>query len=68
MLIDSEEKLKIAVLAAVAVALLCDGQLVKGGVLLCLFLPWARIRAVGGWLAGPVIRWRMNRRQAVMAR
>jgi len=31
MLIDSEEKLKIAVLAAVAVALLCDGQLSREG-------------------------------------
>lgn len=68
MLIDSEEKLKIAVLAAVAAALLYDGDPVKGCILICLFFPWGRLRAVAGWLARPVVRWRMNRRHAVGAR
>jgi len=61
MLIDTEEKAKIAVLSSIGTALLTNGHFLLGGGCLALLLPWSGLGRVASWLADPAIRWRLRR-------
>ncbi len=61
MLIDTEEKAKIAVLCCIGTALVCNDHFILGGACLALLLPWSGLGRVASWLADPAIRWRLRR-------
>ena len=61
MLIDTEEKAKIAVLCSIGTALLCNEHLALGGACFAVLLPWSALARVGSWLAEPVVKWRLRR-------
>jgi hypothetical protein len=65
MLIDTEEKAKIAVLCCIGTALLCSEHVVLGGLCYALLLPWSVLGRVASWLADPAVKWRLRRAKRV---
>jgi hypothetical protein len=61
MLINSEEKAKIALLCIIGTSLLWNNQYLLGGGCFALLLPWSAIGQLGSWLAEPVVNWRLHR-------
>jgi len=61
MLIDTEEKAKIAVLSCIGTALLCSEHFVLGVACYAILLPWSALGRVASWLADPAVKWRLRR-------
>jgi len=64
MLIDSEEKAKIAVLCCIGTALICNEHFVLGAACYAIMLPWSVLGRVASWLADPAVKWRLRRAAA----
>ena len=64
MLINTEEKAKIAVLCSIGTALLCSEHYMLGAGCLAVLLPWSALGRVSSWLAEPVVKWRLHRQRS----
>ena len=62
MLINTEEKAKIAVLCVIGSVLMCSQHFILGGGCFALLLPWSALGRVTSWLAEPVVVWRLRRK------
>ncbi|MFZ0959749.1 MAG: hypothetical protein WAO35_02510 [Terriglobia bacterium] len=61
MLINTEEKAKIAVLCIIGTALVCNEHFVMAGGCFAVLLPWSALGRVTSWLAEPIVNWRLRR-------
>jgi hypothetical protein len=61
MVINTEEKAKIAVLCIIGTLLVCDEHFVMAGGCFAVLLPWSILGRVTSWLAEPVVKWRVRR-------
>lgn len=61
MLINTEEKAKIAALCIIGTAMVCNEHFILGGGCFAIMLPWSALSRVSSWLAEPVLNWRLRR-------
>lgn len=59
--VDTEEKLKIAVLSCVGTALLVSGSIFLGALCFAVLLPWSILARVASWLVDPLVNIRTKK-------